>query len=288
MITFTSTVCFSLAIISVIIASPLQKRDFSYAPSGPEVNNWSNLGCANDLYPNARALNAGYYENQSSQTIATCLSYCASQGTYLAGIEYGYQCFCGPSLDNGAAITQAAPLSSANNGGCTTACPGNTAQNCGGTSASRLSLHLLLILLQRLLFVLFRSQSTFTFSKQESWSSHYSNAGQSDLSRVCNRKHRSICVAMSLTMLHDSLSVATLIIPILVFYHSRLKVMIRPTRHPNVQVRVMVVDMIFPVQNSVSAAPPRKDHATDNFLFRQPMLLWLISISQSWHKAIRD
>ena len=118
--------------VSVTVANPLVKRDFSYAPAGAEKNNWNLLGCANDLYPNSRALNAGYSENMGGMTIGMCLSYCASQGTYLAGIEYGYQCFCGPSLDNGAGITQAAPLSASKNGGCTTACAGNGGQNCGG------------------------------------------------------------------------------------------------------------------------------------------------------------
>jgi hypothetical protein len=131
---------FSLFAASVIAAgvqaapSSLEVRAAqSYLPAGPLKADWKTLGCANDLYPNARALNAGYSGSTSgSMTISTCLTYCNSQGTYLAGIEAGYQCFCGPTLDNGSKLTQAAPLSSSSNGGCTAACQGNSGQNCGG------------------------------------------------------------------------------------------------------------------------------------------------------------
>jgi hypothetical protein len=120
-------------------AANIQRRAATqtYAPSGPQANNWKLLGCANDLYPNGRALNAGYSgtPNGGSMTISQCLSYCASQGTYLAGIEDGYQCFCGPKLDGGAALTQAAPLSASKNGDCTVACQADSTQNCGGKSS---------------------------------------------------------------------------------------------------------------------------------------------------------
>lgn len=131
----------TLSLFAAVHAAPslLQTRATqSYAPAGPQKSNWATLGCANDLYPNSRALNAGYTGSSSgSMTIGTCLTYCAGQGSYLAGIEDGYQCFCGPTLDNGAAITQAAPLSTSNNGGCNVPCQSNSAQNCGGEHNSR-------------------------------------------------------------------------------------------------------------------------------------------------------
>jgi WSC domain len=110
----------------------------TYQPAGPNAGNWKLLGCANDLYPNARALNAAYSEspNGQSTSISSCIAFCDSQGAYLSGIEYGYQCFCGPSLDNGSKINvNASSISSKNNGGCSTTCKGDSSQNCGGPNA---------------------------------------------------------------------------------------------------------------------------------------------------------
>lgn len=131
---FGIALSFSLLAIAQAAPPSLEKRAAqSYSPAGSQKANWATLGCANGLYPNARTLNAGYTGSTSgTMNIETCLNYCAGQGTYLAGIEDGYQCFCGPSLDNGAAITQAAPLSASSNGGCTVPCQSNSAQNCGG------------------------------------------------------------------------------------------------------------------------------------------------------------
>lgn len=133
----TASIVLALALVQppLVVLAATQ----TFQPSGANAKDWKLLGCANDLYPNARALNAAYSEqpNGQSTSIATCIQYCDGQGAYLAGIEYGYQCYCGPSLDNGASIQVAAQsLSPTNNGGCTTACKGDATQNCGGERTS--------------------------------------------------------------------------------------------------------------------------------------------------------
>lgn len=132
---FTATL--SAVALTFVCASSCASA-LTYQPAGSAKANWKTLGCANDLYPNARALNAAYSDNPTGQptTIGRCIQFCDSQGAYLAGLENGNQCFCGPSLDNGSAIKVGAQqLSSSNNGGCTTPCQGNSAQNCGGPNA---------------------------------------------------------------------------------------------------------------------------------------------------------
>lgn len=105
-----------------------------FSPAGAQKNNYALLGCYNDLYPNSRALNGAYSDNPSGgQTIGKCLSFCASQGGYLAGLENGNQCFCGSQLDPASKVTQPANgISVSNNGGCSTPCAGNSTQDCGG------------------------------------------------------------------------------------------------------------------------------------------------------------
>ncbi|KIY48189.1 hypothetical protein FISHEDRAFT_7532, partial [Fistulina hepatica ATCC 64428] len=57
-------------------------------------------------------------------TPAICISACAKKGYTYAGVEDGYQCFCGSSYNGG---------TPASGTGCTTVCPGDSSQTCGGS-----------------------------------------------------------------------------------------------------------------------------------------------------------
>lgn len=79
---------FSLVTSALASPAPVKRAPLSYTPAGAQAGNWKTLGCYNDLYPNGRALTSGYQDNAAGgTTIGNCLAYCASQGTYLAGIE---------------------------------------------------------------------------------------------------------------------------------------------------------------------------------------------------------
>ncbi|OCF37563.1 hypothetical protein I316_00689 [Kwoniella heveanensis BCC8398] len=86
-------------------------------PSG-----WTALGCMVDDV-NKRALDGGAIDI-ANNTIAACTSYCASKGYNYAGVEYGYQCWCGKS----------ATLTAADSSTCNVACPGDVWSMCGGSS----------------------------------------------------------------------------------------------------------------------------------------------------------
>ncbi|WVQ93270.1 hypothetical protein IAU59_000336 [Kwoniella sp. CBS 9459] len=61
-------------------------------------------------------------------TTATCLNYCAARGYQYAGVEYGRECYCGNSIDNGADLTKTSTA-------CGTPCAGNPTVPCGGQNA---------------------------------------------------------------------------------------------------------------------------------------------------------
>ena len=75
------------------------------------------VGCAADAA--ARTLN-GAQTSARDMTVEKCLSFCGTNYP-LAGTEYGTECYCG-----GPAVTVGAS-------GCTTSCPGNATEKCGGT-----------------------------------------------------------------------------------------------------------------------------------------------------------
>lgn len=67
----------------------------------------------------------------TNMTIDTCIGFCASNGSAFAGVEFGQQCFCDNSLQNGASLS----LPASN---CNMACAGSGAQTCGGANALQL------------------------------------------------------------------------------------------------------------------------------------------------------
>ncbi|KAJ5974962.1 hypothetical protein N7481_008669 [Penicillium waksmanii] len=83
---------------------------------------WQSVGCYTDTTLK-RTLAKSY--NIAGNTVEKCQAECQSNGYLYAGVEYGTQCFCGNSIDNGATITSA----------CGTACPGDSSEVCGGANA---------------------------------------------------------------------------------------------------------------------------------------------------------
>jgi WSC domain len=57
-------------------------------------------------------------------TAESCVNTCIGLGFTVAGMEYGFQCFCDKAIHNGGALAQ-------NQGDCSTPCPGNSAEECG-------------------------------------------------------------------------------------------------------------------------------------------------------------
>ncbi|TFK82488.1 WSC-domain-containing protein [Polyporus arcularius HHB13444] len=86
---------------------------------------WTALGCLSDN--STRAL-TGYGFSSNQMTIDSCLSTCASHGLPLAGIEYGSECYCGASFENGLGT----PIDEAT---CSMGCSGDSSSTCGGSWA---------------------------------------------------------------------------------------------------------------------------------------------------------
>ncbi|KAK2017628.1 WSC domain-containing protein [Colletotrichum eremochloae] len=107
-----------------------------YKSSKPQKNTpsaiqdaWTSKGCYTDD-PSRRILSykVPNFENFSA---ASCVSKCATLGYLYGGAEYGSECFCGNSIDNGNI-----PAAS----GCDMSCAGNRADTCGGSG--RISLYM--------------------------------------------------------------------------------------------------------------------------------------------------
>jgi len=92
---------------------------------------WVQLGCYTDQVYSRTLANIGAYSG--SLTIEKCLASCEAAGYSLAGVEYGDECHCGSSFDNGGAP---APDGSV---GCSFPCAGSSTEICGGSN--RLSMY---------------------------------------------------------------------------------------------------------------------------------------------------
>jgi hypothetical protein len=83
---------------------------------------WQSMGCYSDTTLKrtlAQSLNVG------GNTVEKCQAACQNAGYVYAGMEFGTQCFCGNTIDNGGAPTS----------GCGTPCPGDASETCGGANA---------------------------------------------------------------------------------------------------------------------------------------------------------
>jgi hypothetical protein len=83
----------------------------------------ASLGCYAD-FSTKRDLPFGAYDSMSN-TIEACITACTYHGYRYAGAQDGIQCFCGNSYGGYGPSA-----------GCTTPCPGNTAETCGGPYAN--------------------------------------------------------------------------------------------------------------------------------------------------------
>ncbi|KAH8808680.1 glycosyl hydrolase catalytic core-domain-containing protein [Xylogone sp. PMI_703] len=88
---------------------------------------WTSLGCYTDNV-GARSLSFGasVTGGANAMTVELCEQTCQGQGYTLAGLEYGGECYCGNSFQNGGGP---APDG---NAGCNMKCNGNAAETCGG------------------------------------------------------------------------------------------------------------------------------------------------------------
>ena len=92
---------------------------------------WVQLGCFTDQ-PFSRTLaTTGAYS--SGLTVESCLASCQASGYVYAGVEYGNECHCGNSFDNGGGPAADGFA------GCSFTCAGNSSEICGGNQ--RLSLY---------------------------------------------------------------------------------------------------------------------------------------------------
>jgi hypothetical protein len=79
------------------------------------------MGCYNDAPTGLGA----YYYSQSSMSIAQCRTSCTELGYSVSGVNGGTLCRCGNSWAGGQVLPDAQ---------CTTKCPGNSTQTCGGSN----------------------------------------------------------------------------------------------------------------------------------------------------------
>ncbi|KAJ5825582.1 hypothetical protein N7474_002720 [Penicillium riverlandense] len=83
---------------------------------------WQSVGCYSDTTLK-RTLAMSY--NIGGNTVENCQAACKKDGYIYAGMEFGTQCFCGNTIDNGGAPTS----------GCGTPCPGDASETCDGANA---------------------------------------------------------------------------------------------------------------------------------------------------------
>jgi hypothetical protein len=84
------------------------------------------LGCYADYQNSIRVLTGYSWSSGNEMTIEQCVTSCGSRGYQYAGVQDGYQCFCG----NNNYSSQGASTS------CNVACTGNSAETCGGNGAN--------------------------------------------------------------------------------------------------------------------------------------------------------
>ncbi|KAH8653201.1 WSC domain-containing protein [Tricladium varicosporioides] len=101
-------------------------------PTGPFVNpgvgGYTSQGCYTEG-TNGRALQQQI--TPTTRTIANCVTGCSAKGYIYAGMEYGGECWCGNSINNGAKSTAATD--------CSMTCSDNATEYCG--AGSRLNLY---------------------------------------------------------------------------------------------------------------------------------------------------
>jgi len=102
----------------------------------PSVGSWKGLGCYNDS-TSARALEV--MVDAGNTTVESCVAACQARGFFLAGLEFGRECWCGSELRHGSAffgddngIEHGNFRPSPNAAYCNMGCQGDPSETCGG------------------------------------------------------------------------------------------------------------------------------------------------------------
>ncbi|ROT36896.1 WSC domain-containing protein [Sodiomyces alkalinus F11] len=100
---------------------------FNEGVTGPGVNpgvdGWESMGCYTEG-TTGRTLTHGVGSIPGAEmTVAKCVAACETADFILAGVEYGGECYCGNSIQNGGAPSE---------NGCNMLCNGNSTEYCGG------------------------------------------------------------------------------------------------------------------------------------------------------------
>ncbi|ORY86870.1 hypothetical protein BCR37DRAFT_376149 [Protomyces lactucae-debilis] len=85
-------------------------------------------GCYTDSV-NARALRTRNPDVTGSDPIGACMASCKSAGFSLGAVEYGHECFCDQSINNGQTLTS--------DSACSQVCDGNSQQYCGNGNTAQ-------------------------------------------------------------------------------------------------------------------------------------------------------
>ncbi|KAM7203183.1 WSC domain containing protein, partial [Naviculisporaceae sp. PSN 640] len=107
--------------------TPTSTTASSTPTSTPSLDGWASEGCHTEAH-GQRALSDGSFYNDA-MTLEKCATVC--QGYSWFGVEYGRECYCGNTLNEGSV-----PAPSAE---CNFACPGKVSQTCG--AGDRLNLY---------------------------------------------------------------------------------------------------------------------------------------------------
>ncbi|KAK8010828.1 wsc domain-containing protein [Apiospora arundinis] len=102
----------------------------STGPSVPTVSGYVYQGCYQE--PSGRRALPDKFFAYDSMTLDSCAANCTDYAYF--GVEYGRECYCGATRDDGATKTSGTTI----NGACAMPCPGNKDQTCG--DGSKLSL----------------------------------------------------------------------------------------------------------------------------------------------------
>lgn len=91
----------------------------------PQAGDYKSLGCYSDS-PSARTLTTRMSLNGNVR-VSDCTSACKAAGFQYAGLEYGSECYCGSSIQNGGHLID--------DSSCNMACTADHTQLCGGPGA---------------------------------------------------------------------------------------------------------------------------------------------------------
>jgi WSC domain len=114
----SSQVCGDNQKLSVYSSGNITSSTFS---SERIRSGWEEVGCLSEGIGNHSLIGAAY--SCLGMTVEMCMDFCDVMGFNIAGVEYGGECYCGNTFENGGGSCTS---------GCTTPCIGNDTQLCGG------------------------------------------------------------------------------------------------------------------------------------------------------------